>query len=290
MFLVFGQPRSGTTLVAQCLNAHPEVVIPDETDLVVPLAFLLDRVPDPEVGRELAARLVVSTERFGASLGRYLSAEAAGQAVRGAAYTLPGILDALYAAVAAAGGGRLGGDKSPNDLKFVRILIAAGLFGPEVPVIHVVRDVRDVMASFTELGWADGVAEGLLRHWVANNLLVQSAVPRQGSPYVLARYEDVVRDPEGEFRRMCGVLGIDFAPSMLDDEARYRQFQEHEGMAQHAQTFEPISDARVGRYRDTFDRRTVRRMNDLAAEGLREFGYVAGRPLRASGLRPSGSR
>jgi len=273
MFLVFGQPRSGTTLVAQCLNAHPDVVIPDETDVVIPLAFLLDRVRDEEVGRELAARLVVSTERFGESLGAYLSAEEADALVRSAPYTLAGILDALYGAVARAGGGRLGGDKSPNDLKYVRALTAAGLFGPDVPVVHVVRDVRDVMASFHELGWADGVADGLLRQWVANNLLVASAVPRHASPYLRVRYEDVVRRPEAQFRAICGLLGIAYDAAMLDDEARYAQFREHEGMAQHARTFEPISDARIGRHQDVFDRRTVKRMNRLAADGLEAFGY-----------------
>lgn len=273
MFLVFGQPRSGTTLVAQCLNAHPDLVVPDETDVVVPLAFLVDRVRDEAVGRDLAARLVVSTERFAGSLGRYLSPEEADEAVRGAPYTLVGILGALYDAVARAGGGRHGGDKSPNDLKYVRALTAAGLFGPGVPVLHVVRDVRDVMASFTDLGWADGVAEGLVRHWVANNLVVASSVPRHGSPYLRVRYEDVAQDPEGQFRAACDLLGVDFDPVMLDDEARYAQFQEHEGMAQHARTFEPISAARIGRHREVFDRRTIRRMERLAADGLEAFGY-----------------
>jgi Sulfotransferase family len=273
MFLVFGQPRSGTTLVAQCLNVHPELVVPDETDVVIPLAFLLDRVKDPEVGRDLAARLVVSTERFEPSLGRYLSAEDAARVVREAPYTLVGILDALYAAVAKAGGGRLGGDKSPNDLKYVRALVAAGLFTDAVSVIHVVRDVRDVMASFTDLGWADGVAEGMVRHWVANNLVVASAVPRQGSPYLLVRYEDVVSDPRGQMRNICALLGLEFDEAMVDDEARFAQFEAHRGMAQHAQTFEPITPDRIGRHREVFDADAIARMDRLAADGLEAFGY-----------------
>jgi Sulfotransferase family len=273
MFLVFGQPRSGTTLVAQCLNAHPDLVVPDETDVVVPLAFLLDRVKDPDVGRLLAAQLVVSTERFGPSLGRYLSAEQAGQVVRSAPYTLRGILDALYGAVAEAGGGRLGGDKSPNDLKYVRALVAAGLFDDGVPVIHVVRDIRDVMASFTDLGWADGVADGMVRHWVANNLVVRAAIERHGSPYLLVRYEDFVARTEGSLHDICALLGVGFTPSMLDDEARFRQFEAHQGMRQHAQTFEPITSDRIGRHREVFDAAAIARMDHLAADGLDAFGY-----------------
>lgn len=273
MFLVLGQPRSGTTLVAQCLNGHPELVVPDETDVVVPLAFLVDRIEDPDLGRELAAQLVVGTRRFAGSLGQYLSADEAAAAVRSAPWTLRGVLASLYDAVARAGGGRLGGDKSPNDLKFTRALLAADLFGEDLPVIHVVRDVRDVMASFTDLGWSQGVPEGLVRFWVANNLMVQANVPRRGSPYLQVRYEDVVADPEGAFRAMCDLLGVDFDPQMLSDERRYEQFESHRAIGQHARTFEPISDARIGRHREAFDEATVARITELGREGLAAFGY-----------------
>jgi Sulfotransferase family len=273
VFLVLGQPRSGTTLVAQCLNGHPDLVLPDETDVVVPLAFLVDRIEDPDVGRELAAALVTSSRRFADSLGRYVSPEAAATAIRSAPWTLRGVLAALYAAVADSGGGRLAGDKSPNDLKFTRILLTADLFGEDLPVIHVVRDVRDVMASFKDLGWADGVPEGLVRFWVANNLMVRANVPRRGSPYLLVRYEDVVADPEGQFRAMCDLLGVAFDREMLSDERRYQQFEGHKAIGQHARTYEPISAARIGSHRDSFDAETIRRLTELGREGLDAFGY-----------------
>jgi hypothetical protein len=273
VFLVLGQPRSGTTLVAQCLNGHADLVVPDETDVVVPLAFLVDRVEDPDVGRDLAATLVTSSKRFAGSLGQYLTAEQAAAAVRSAPWTLRGVLSSLYAAVAEAGGGRLGGDKSPNDLKFTRILLTADLFGEGLPVIHVVRDVRDVMASFQDLGWAHGVPEGLVHFWVANNLMVQANVARRGSPYLLVRYEDVVADPERQFRDMCELLGVDFDPAMLSDERRYQQFESHREIGQHARTYEPISAARIGRFREAFDEATQARITDLGAEGLSAFGY-----------------
>jgi len=273
VFLVLGQPRSGTTLVAQCLNGHPDLVVPDETDVVVPLAFLVDRIEDPDVGRELAATLVTRSRRFAGSFGPYLTEAQATEAIRSAPWTLRGVLAALYDAVAEAGGGHLSGDKSPNDLKFTRILLTADLFGEDLPVIHVVRDVRDVMASFQDLGWAQGVPEGLVRFWVANNLMVQANVPRRGSPYLLVRYEDVVADPEGQFRAMCDLLGVDFDPGMLDDERRFQQFPGHEAIGQHARTYEPISAARVGTHREAFDTATVDRITTLAREGLQAFGY-----------------
>jgi hypothetical protein len=216
---------------------------------------------------------VTNSRRFGASLGEHLTAEQAADAVRSAPWTLQGVLGSLYAAVAAAGGGRLAGDKSPNDLKFTRMLLTAGLFGEEVPVIHVVRDVRDVLASYQELGWSQGLPEGLIRLWVANNLMVRNNVPRKGSPYLLVRHEDVVTDPEGQFRAMCALLGVEYDPLMLSDERRYQQYEGHKAIGQHARTFQPISAGRLGVHREVFDEATVARMTELAADGLTAFGY-----------------
>lgn len=273
MFLVLGQPRSGTTLVAQCLSAHPDLVVPDETDVVVPLAFLVDRIEDPDLGRELAAQLVANSRRFEASLGAFLTRDEAAAAVSGAPWTLPGVLGALYDAVARAAGARHAGDKSPNDLKYVRALTAVDLFGPDLPVIHVVRDVRDVLVSFHDLGWADGVPEGMVRLWTAHNLMVRGTVPRLGSPYLLVRYEDLVADPEAGFRAMCDLLGVAYDPVMLDDDARYRQYPGHREIGQHARTYQPISTGRVGRFREQWDADRLARVTDLAGEGLDAFGY-----------------
>ena len=33
MFFIFGSPRSGTTLLAQCLSAHSEIIVPGEVSI-----------------------------------------------------------------------------------------------------------------------------------------------------------------------------------------------------------------------------------------------------------------
>ncbi|HYF47713.1 MAG TPA: hypothetical protein VD926_15970, partial [Acidimicrobiales bacterium] len=113
----------------------------------------------------------------------------------------------------------------------------------------------------------------LVRLWVANNLMVRNNVPSKGSPYLLVRHEDVVSDPEGQFRAMCDLLGVAFDPAMVSDERRYQQYEGHRAIGQHARTFEPISTSRLGVHRDVFDEATVARITELAADGLSAFGY-----------------
>ena len=75
MFFIFGSPRSGTTLLCSSLDLNDEIVVPDETDFIVPLGFIFDRVKDAAVGRDLIATLIVSTDRYPHSLAEFLSKE-----------------------------------------------------------------------------------------------------------------------------------------------------------------------------------------------------------------------
>ncbi len=68
LFLI-GSPRSGSTLLARMLGAHPSVFAPPEPHLVTPLAHLgyfasVEKAPyDPNITREAAAALVKALPR-----------------------------------------------------------------------------------------------------------------------------------------------------------------------------------------------------------------------------------
>lgn len=270
MFFILGTARSGTTLLAQCLNAHPAVVVPHETDFLVPTAFIHDRIRDPAVGRQLISDLVPNTAAFKASLGEYLDASTVKSIVATADYHPGAIASALYAAVAERAGAAIAGDKSPNDLNFVRILVKTGVIGPGTRVIHLVRDIRDVMVSLGETGWGTDLEQYFPRQWSNSNLYVHGHF-RERSEYLLLRYEELVTRPEQELERACAFLGVPFLASMMEPERRrhprYRDMPFHEKLA------EPISASGVGRYLATAAA-TRFSQEAQAGEGLRTFGYL----------------
>ena len=141
MFVVYGMPRSGTTLVAQVLNAHSGLLVPDETDFMVPAAHAFRLVEDPDLGRRLLGDLIASTDRFDATLGRWLTADRVRQVVADAPYRFDSIVASLYDALAEAAAVTSAGDKSPNDLPQSEILGQAGFFTERIRAIHLVRSV-----------------------------------------------------------------------------------------------------------------------------------------------------
>src|SRR5688572_25950140 len=157
MFIIFGSPRSGTTLLASSLDQSADLVVPHETDFIIPMAFIVDRVKDPARGRPLVADMIASTEGFPQSLGQYVSRTDLVKCIGAAPYALPEMLEAIYARVAQVARRRIAGDKSPNDLAYARMLIKHGLPRSGVKVIHIVRDVRDVLLSLNEVQPQDWV-------------------------------------------------------------------------------------------------------------------------------------
>jgi len=271
MFFIFGMPRSGTTLLARMLNAHRDVLVPHETDFIVPMAFLMDRIPDPNIGRPLLARLICSTRGFKASLGEWLTEQDVFTCVERADYHAAAVVASLYGAMAARAGKRLAGDKSPNDLNFIRILDKTGVTQAPTRIIHIVRDVRDVMVSLHRTGWVPDLDRWFPRQWANQNLYLHGQLAGR-EHYFLLRYEDLVADPRGHAAHLCAWLGIPWDEGMLDSEARAHP--RYEDMAQHSRLTQGVDRSAVAQYLSEASPDQVEHWHAQAQEALQRFGYV----------------
>lgn len=270
MFFVFGSPRSGTTLLAQNLTAHSRIEIPYETDFIVPAAFIFDRIKDPATGRPLLHGLLTASTAYKGGLGPYLDAGQLREIVDSADYNLPGLLNSIYARIAAKAGKQLAGDKSPNDLQYIRIIMKQLREHQDIKFLHIVRDLRDVMVSIKQRGWTRDTDSYFPRMWSTVNLYLHELMRDTPERYLLLRYEDLVRDPEQAFDAACSFLGMDFEPAMLGHEQRARRFGH---MPHHQRLFQAIDGERVGIYRHELTADAVLRYEQQADEALRVFGY-----------------
>lgn len=217
MFILFGSPRSGTTLLKEMICQHPLVKIPHETDFIIPMAFILDRVQDESIGKRLIEDMICSTKDFEPSLGKFIDRSEVCEIVASSQYSLFGLLDGLYSAVARKTGAIIAGDKSPNDLGFVGILKKTGLFESNIKIVHIIRDVRDVILSLKKTGWAPADVEHYFpRIWANSNLNLRRFASQGKNPYLLIRYEDLVINQSAELQKICALLDVNFNSSMCD--------------------------------------------------------------------------
>ncbi len=268
MFFIFGTPRSGTTILAQCLNSHSQVIIPHETDFIVPMAYIYERVQEPGIGRDLISRLIPATRDF-SSLGEYLSGDEIAKLVHTAPYQPASILEAIYGAIASKAGVLLAGDKSPNDIHSMKMLWETGVIGPNTKVIHIVRDIRDVMVSLEKTGWLPDGGSYFPRFWNNDNLYTYfkfSSIPER---YRLVRYCDFVKSPQKSLEMLCDFLGIQFEPAMLEITRRSDRYKDQEA---HQNLYKPVQADSIGQYLN-LPREWLAYYETQAQEALNFFGF-----------------
>jgi hypothetical protein len=199
VFLI-GAPRSGTTLLARMLGAHSMVYQRAEPHLITPIAHLgyfgkVQKAPyDPNNVEQALRELVADLPRGEAD---YLDALRA--------YT-----DTLYARIMAnAPGKRLFLDKTPA---YALVLPFLTKLYPKARYVVLTRHPLAILSSYVE-SFFDGDWHVAVEH----NPILARYVPALAAmlrdrpvPFVHVKYEELVRDPEAHFRRVCEHLGIPF--------------------------------------------------------------------------------
>ena len=277
MFIIFGSPRSGTTLLASSLELHSEIVIPRETDFIVPLLFILDRIKDEKVGKKLLGEMIVATNYYPHSIGHFLNPAEVTQVIESAPYSAAELIDAIYDAVSKKAGRRMAGDKSPNDLEQIGMFGKTKVLSSEkIKLIHIVRDIRDVVLSIQGMPWGSpNIHYGFPRIWNAQNMLLHATCSRDGVRYKLIRFEDMVADPEKTFRELTDFLGLEFQTAMLNNDQRgSRYFRRSDSY--HENLKQPFLTDRIAVWKREMPPDIRKTCERQAREGLEAFGYEAG--------------
>jgi hypothetical protein len=211
---VVGHRKTGTTLVQELLDGHPQLaVLPGESNH---FNTFLPRDPERvgvDAQRWWMLRLVTPSgiPPFWA-LGREPDAYAAFTArLLGFVAANPG-RDVLGMAAAALGDGDRTAwvEKTPgHEHRLEQILEAY----PQARFIHLVRDPRSVAAAIVRLDRATDRRTDVVDLGLTIRRSFETAQP--GDRYLVLRYEDLVTDPEPAMRRVADFAGVEWSDSLL---------------------------------------------------------------------------
>jgi hypothetical protein len=198
---ICGSPRSGTTLVSQVLNAHPDLTIFDEVNLL-DIARLWERLRTPRQMAATAESPVSNTALYKA----IMSTDSATKL----------IAELLFDEGASF---RRWGEKYPD---YVNNIDELHRLFPGSVMVFVVRDPRAILASM--MRYKDNSARTAGDYWIVDDAASGIAVLQKSADeyiknktkVVTVRYESLVLEPELEIRKLCDATGLSYSADMLN--------------------------------------------------------------------------
>lgn len=194
VFLV-GSERSGSTMLRLMLDHHPEVAFQSEFEFCVELVSDSGAFPEIETYRNWLA-----LDRIFLDSGFHIDPSLGFRELANSF---------LIQKMQQDGKSRVG---ATVHRYFDRLLQV----WPDARFIHLVRDPRDVARSTIPMGFAGNVWAGAAR-WVEAEMTWSRLRERLTEDrFVELRYEELVRAPEAELRRLCAFLGVSYDSRMLE--------------------------------------------------------------------------
>jgi tetratricopeptide (TPR) repeat protein len=230
--ILCGHPRSGTTLLEQVLDSHPDVITAEETHILHDEAYLpLSRGFQMEASLlEVLESAPVSRLRQSRENYFHFTELLLGQALRDKTLV----------------------DKNPA----LNVLIPAAVrIFPEAKFLIAVRDPRDVCLScFMQPLSPNPVSsaylslEGTVKQYLSVMGFWRALLPRLRNPFLEVRYEKLVDDLEGTSRKVLEFLGVAWDDRVLrfDEHARTKQLRS----PSYAEVSKPVHSRAVGRWQN----------------------------------------
>jgi hypothetical protein len=237
---VYGALRSGTTMLRLMLDSHPQLSCRGEAD------FIFDHLTVRNGNWSLDTAALKRDWLFKTS---------------GLALVQGSARDQVFSLIAQSGVGR-----DWTVLVLHRDLDAVLKIIPDLRIIHLVRDPRDVARSSIAMGWAGNIYSGV-DHWLKTEDSWSAVEPRlAANRYLEVRYEDLVRRPEAELGRICTFVDVAFDPAMLTYDQRT--------------TYGKPDAAMVSRWQSRLSPRDIGLLEARLGDRLQSRGYKpSGHPL-----------
>ena len=273
-FFIVGSGRCGSTLLRAMLEAHPDVHIPPESGLgsMVREYRWYSRLPWNVVLRILLAPLEYDRawESWELALGP-LFRELDGLPPE--ARNIATVLDALYRAHTRGHkpSAIRWGDKTPPHTPELAALQAVF---PELQVVHMLRDGRDVVQSFMHVSRAG--LPYFAQAWLRSVRTARAFGARHPAQYLEVRYEDLVHETHATIQRVATFLGLAFDERMLRHHELELRLGDVERYARLQGVWQPVYQTSVGRWRTALDASQIAELDRLLGPTLAALGYGAG--------------
>jgi hypothetical protein len=271
---IVGMPRSGTTLLAAMMGAHPRLMCGPETHFFDSLPENSDDLCMRTDWPDGAIDYLYSISHVGESIpGNYgLTRPELVAALSQREPSIASILSGLLELPLCRAGKPRWVEKTPDHLPYVTQIRQ---HFPDSPIVRIVRDPRDVLASLISLPWGPTTYFEGIHFWTNFDDRSSQFFAVDPNTHTL-QYEDLVDSPEKTLTELCQFLGEPYDAAMLDTSESSR-FVNATNESCKARVGEKVDSSRVQAWRQKLGDDDRQLIEAFLGDRLRAYGYESGR-------------
>jgi len=146
---------------------------------------------------------------------------------------------------------------------------------PEATFLMMLRDGRDVLSSLKSKGSFNATVENCAHEWVNSLAEFQSFIDTEGVHGMIVKYEDLVAYPERELQSVLTLMDLEFDRTMLNFHLEYQPlFENAHGHLSAQQLTIGLSNESIGKWRKgALSDSEVKKFTMIAGECLEKYGY-----------------
>lgn len=272
--IIIGTQRSGSNLLRLMLNQHSQIAAPHPPHIMQTFMPLLPKYGDLSVAKnfvqlatDVCDFVMLNPVQWNV---KYNVAEVASKVT---SPTLVGIYEVIYQTYAAVWQKTFWCSKSMANLYFIPQIEAAGV---HPFYIHLIRDGRDVAASFRKTIVGEKHCYHIAKQWKADQDVAEENCHKFApGRYIPVMYENLIRDPENALRILLHHMGLQFEAPML----QYHQTNEAQKTAEAGKMWDNVRKPVMVTNSNKF-------LSQLSEEDVLIFESVAGDVLERHGYTP----
>ncbi len=277
-FFIIGRPRTGTTLLRSLFDAHPNVQIPWECQFVLNLCPRYGNIIqwNKEIIEEFYSDLIKQWQfsAWNIDHDKLLSDLHACEGETSYA-DICRVVYLNHISFYPKETIKLIGDKNHGYTIYTHRL--KKLF-PDAKFVYILRDYRDNYESVRNVDFELPVVSLVVYKWKYFYKKAWKASKKYQDSFYFIRYEDLVTEPETQFRKLCDFLGIPYVPEVFDfykmKEKAEEKYPADILQKHHKSLFNPVNTSRIGRWEKSMSQRQIRIADHVAGNYSAQAGYV----------------
>ena len=275
-FFIIGRARSGTTLLRTMFDAHPNVIIPLESPIIMHLYRKYGKV------KRWDSETLNSFYEDTLKVKDFCKWEIDNESLRNSILDQPEditykeLINLIYLSTVSffpKSEIQLIGDKNPVYSISIKSII---LRYPEAKYIHLQRDYRAHILSMLNAGLYAKDVIALAYRWKYSAKIISKIKNKFPEKFYSVRYEDLVNDPERYLKEMCDFLGIVFYPDMINYHTKLDEvYSEIKDKIEdhHKRVFQPIDVSRIDSWKQELQKDQILFADAVVGKWAEKEGY-----------------